>query len=303
MGELKKVEGISIQAVELKIIEDRIATHMQGAYQNLLQVGKCLLDAKNANLVPFGEWEEWVRRNTGMSERSAQRLMQAARSVPAGSAMERLPVSKIQAILALPEGEREEMAEKAADESMTVRDLRKQISGLLSGNKSRERQLEEARGKLQAQVTQNGVLAAAKAAAEDRAKALEGRLNAMLEAETSPRISPEAQAQIDQLKTDLKAAEDYAATQADLRQAAQNALLDYQQGRGIDDAPCRRFNVQDLVSAVQIFIGAAGVLPHMGAEISKLDSSSRAELQIQIGRVDEWVQSARRALSAEIVEL
>lgn len=87
--------------IALENIEYRIAVHMRGAYENMLEVGRCLNQAKEAGLVPHGQWEAWVRRNTGMSERSAQKLMQAARSVLPGSAMANLSVSKIQAILAL----------------------------------------------------------------------------------------------------------------------------------------------------------------------------------------------------------
>ena len=77
--------------------------------------------------MPHGEWETWVRKNTNMSERQAQRLMQAARSVHPGSAMERLPISTIQAILALPDPEREPMAEKATAEDMSLRELQEEI--------------------------------------------------------------------------------------------------------------------------------------------------------------------------------
>ena len=62
-----------------------------------------------------------------MSERQAQRLMQAARNVQAGSAMESLPISKIQVILSLPEPEREAMAEQAASEDMSLRELQEEV--------------------------------------------------------------------------------------------------------------------------------------------------------------------------------
>ena len=70
--------------VTLANIEYRISVHMQGTYREILAVGRCLVEAKEAGLVPHGQWEEWVRRNTGMSERQAQRLMQAARNVLMG---------------------------------------------------------------------------------------------------------------------------------------------------------------------------------------------------------------------------
>ena len=111
----------------LQNIERRIALHMQGAYANILEVGRCLIEAKEANVVPHGQWEPWVQRTAGMSERTAQRLMQAAREVSPESAMARLPISKITAILALPEPQREAVAVKAVEENQSLRELQATI--------------------------------------------------------------------------------------------------------------------------------------------------------------------------------
>ena len=111
----------------LAVIEYRIASHMQGAYENIIEVGRCLCEAKDAGLVPHGQWEAWVRKNTGMSERSAQKLMQTARSVSSGSSLARLPISKITTILSLPEPEREPMAERAVTEDMSLRELQEAV--------------------------------------------------------------------------------------------------------------------------------------------------------------------------------
>ena len=80
--------------------------------------------------MPHGQWEAWVNRVAGMSERSAQRLMQAAREVSPESAMAKLPISKIQAILALPEPQREEVAAKAVEENQTLRELQATIDAM-----------------------------------------------------------------------------------------------------------------------------------------------------------------------------
>ena len=99
MNELeKKVTFAEAELIDLPAIEARIAGHMQGIAFNLLQVGRCLVIAKEANLVPHGKWEEWVRFHTGMSERRAQRLMQAVSIAPEGSHIAALPVSKIRFI-------------------------------------------------------------------------------------------------------------------------------------------------------------------------------------------------------------
>lgn len=314
------VKGITAEMVTLKVLEDRIATHMQGAYSNLLQVGRCLVQVKEMNLVGHGEWEDWVRRNTGMSERSAQRLMQAARSVPEGSTMERLPVSKIQAILALPEGDREEMAERAEAESMTVKQLRDEVSKL-HGAVEKERaekllaekayskdmlakdaQVNDLRGRIRIQAEMNGRLDGIRREAENRAEALQLQLDELL-SRPAAGISAEAQAEIDRLRAELEDAEEYAARQADLRQEAQEALMNFQQGKEDDAHEYRRFGAGDLAAAVNAFIGSAGVFTHMGAEICKMNDGERADMVLQISRVSEWLEGARRAMNTEVLEV
>ena len=114
----------------LQNIERRISFHIQGAYANILEVGRCLIEAKESGLVPHGQWGEWVKRTADMSERSAQRLMQAAREVSPDSAMSRLPISKITAILALPEPQREAIAEKAVEDNLSIRELNETIEAM-----------------------------------------------------------------------------------------------------------------------------------------------------------------------------
>ena len=91
------------EMVLLQNIERRIQTHIQGAYANIVEVGRCLIEAKETGVVPHGQFEEWAGRVTGLQKRSYQRLMQVAREVSPESAMARLPITKITAILALPE--------------------------------------------------------------------------------------------------------------------------------------------------------------------------------------------------------
>lgn len=283
-------------------IEYRIGLHMQGAYENVLEVGRCLNEAKDAGLVPHGQWEAWVRRNTGMSERSAQKLMQAARCVQTGSAMERLPISKIQAILALPEAERETMAEKATSEGMSLRELQEEVRRQTDrANKADER---------------------ARRSEINRARAVEALRRELEQAKQNPEggISPEAQAEIDRLRAEidrmgncageeidrlrneLAEAESYAERQAELRQQAQQELLNQQAQAVRGDAQQQSpFGVGELAAAVRAFIGTAGVLPHIGPGVAQISESERAQMRQYVDMVDTWVEGARRALALVII--
>lgn len=308
------------EMVALRLIEDRIATHMQGAYMNLLQVGRCLIQAKEENLVPHGEWEDWVRRNTGMNERSAQRLMQAARSAREGSALERLPVSKIQAILALPEAGREEMAERAVDEEMSLRELKAAVQR----EKQRADQMAEINERTAARAAANARDAEAalrevealrerlhaeseraRQAESERARAakkLKDALELAKRATPAAGIGPEARAEIERLKAELAEAEQYAERQAELREQAQREMLAMQSqaargGLSAEEAPA----APDLAAAVRQFIGAVGVLPHMGAALSRAAAAERRQMQQYVDMVEAWVRGARAALSTVLV--
>ncbi len=283
-------------------IEYRIGLHIRGAYENILEVGRCLNEAKDAGLVPHGQWEEWVRRNTGMSERKAQKLMQAARCVQSGSAMERLPISKIQTLLALPEAERETMAEKVTAEGMSLRELQEEV-----------RRQKERADKADERARRSEI---------NRTQAVEAMRRELEQAKQSPGngISPEAQAEIDRLRDELDRmgnhageeidrlrdelaeAESYAERQAELRQQAQQELLNQQaqavRGDAAQQAP---FGVGDLAAAVRAFIGTAGVLPHLGASAAQIGESERTQMRQYVDMVDAWVEGARRALALVII--
>ena len=112
--------------------EARIHLYREQIGTGYIGIGRTLNEAKEAGVVPHGEWEEWVTRTTGLNTRQAQRCMQAAREIRDGSALARLEMSKALMLLAsgLSEEEQEQAAGKAADEGQSVRELREEIQRL-----------------------------------------------------------------------------------------------------------------------------------------------------------------------------
>lgn len=105
------------------VIEAHVEACRDAVLSNAVELGRWLNRAKEEQIVPHGEWEEWVRTHAGMSERSAQRLMQAAREIPEGSPLERLGVAKIEALLMLPAAEREAAAEEMGAANLSSRQV------------------------------------------------------------------------------------------------------------------------------------------------------------------------------------
>ena len=291
--------------VTLANIEYRIAVHIQGAYENLLEVGKALNEAKDANLVPHGQWEAWVLKNTNMSERSAQRLMQAAREVQSGSMMAKLPVTKIQAILALPEAEREPMAEKAVAENLTLRQLQEEVKAqkakvaALEGMNKRanERASASENNARQARTMADKAIKRANEAERERDEARMA-MEEMASENPAPAtgISAEAQAEIDRLTAQLADAEKMAEYQAEQRQQAQRELMDLksQAARG-DAAPFEDLTCEAVAMAVRTFMGVVGFLPH-SEKLVAMRYQDRQQVQAYARMIGKWAADVTHTL-------
>lgn len=272
-------ETANLRQTELARIEMRIQFNLDSAYSNIVDVGRCLIEVKDKHLVPHGQWEQWLADKTGMSARQAQRWMQIAREVPEGSYLSRLEVSKIREILTLPEPEREAVAEQAAREELTLRELREQVQvASQQANAAQQRHAAEVE-KLQAELEK------AKAAPADgisrEAQAEIDRLHAELD-ETCIHAGEE----IDRLKDELADAQAYAEMLAMQSQAARGE---------IDSAGA--LGGLDVAAAVRAFIGAAGVLPHMGSTLARASAAERQEIREYVEMVATWVNGALQALS------
>ena len=117
------------RALTLADYEARIHLYKEQIGTGYIGIGRTLIEAKDAKVVPHGQWETWVTETTGLTPRQAQRCMQAATEIRDGSAMAKLEMSKALMLLGsgLDEEAREEIAGKAADEGATVKALREEI--------------------------------------------------------------------------------------------------------------------------------------------------------------------------------
>lgn len=117
------------RALALADYEARIHLYKEQIGTGYIGIGRTLNEAKAAQVVPHGQWEDWVTKTTGLTPRQAQRCMQAATEIKDGSAMARLEMSKALLLLGsgLDEEAREEIAEKAVEEGATVKELREQL--------------------------------------------------------------------------------------------------------------------------------------------------------------------------------
>lgn len=109
-----------------------------------LEIGKKLIEAKS--LVPHGRWTEWLEANVDYSDRKAQDLMHLYEEYGKNGlppAIAGLDYTKAVALLALPDELREETAQKALDEDMSVRELQAEIASLRAELDARQMRIDD----------------------------------------------------------------------------------------------------------------------------------------------------------------
>ena len=122
----KQEEG---RALSLADYEARIHLYKEQIGTGYIGIGRTLNEAKEAGVVPHGQWETWVTETTGLTPRQAQRCMQAATEIKDGSALARLEMSKALMLLGsgLDADQQEEIAQKAAEDGATVKQLKEEL--------------------------------------------------------------------------------------------------------------------------------------------------------------------------------
>lgn len=121
----------------LEVVAAEIRTYMAIHLGSAVEIGRRLYEAKA--MLPYGQFGKWIEENTGFSRSHANNYMRlfdkyaAAQGSLFGAAVENvqafghLSVSKALALLALPDGEREEFVETHDVEGMSTRELQAAI--------------------------------------------------------------------------------------------------------------------------------------------------------------------------------
>lgn len=307
-------------AQRLAEIEYKLHFHITQAAGHLLDVGRCLIAAKDEGLVPHGMWQEWLAQNAGMSVRSAQRIMQAAREVPEESPLAQLDFSKVQALLSLPAGVREDFADEIDAENKSVRELEAAIKAkqeveerlkiveddCIDALKEKQKAnqhvvtLATKMDALRNQLSQAESLSAERLNEYNRiSRAFNIAVEEAKQGSVGKGISADAQAKIDALQAELEEQEAEIARQAKLRADAQAELLRArsQAARGDTREAAEQFTADELGAAVQSFIGRASVLPYMGGQLASMSESERSNYRRYVDMVTDWCDSSKAALN------
>lgn len=116
----RPAEGRTIEAITGEILDAKRA-----GGEAILTIGRCLIEAKD--MLPHGEWKDWLADRVEFSERAAQRFMRLAREWSNPTALSDLGATKALTLLALPAEERERFMEDNNVIDMTTRQLEQAI--------------------------------------------------------------------------------------------------------------------------------------------------------------------------------
>lgn len=130
-------EGRTIEAITGEILDAKRA-----GGEAILTIGRCLIEAKD--MLPHGEWKDWLADRVEFSERAAQRFMRLAREWSNPTALSDLGATKALTLLALPAEERERFMEDNNVIDMTTRQLEQAIKERDEARKAAEEAQAEA---------------------------------------------------------------------------------------------------------------------------------------------------------------
>ena len=204
-GAAKPARTLDMVTAEIKFLDAQAGRLVMG---HALEIGRRLREAKD--LVPYGEWGEYLEKQLGYTQTTANKLMKVFDEYGAsqmglfGPEVEsetftNLTYSKALALLSVPREEREAFAQAVDAEHLSTRELQQAI-----------RERDEAR-KAQAEAEQAAVAAKAKAEqelkkAKEQARAEREKLEAQLkEAEGKIATAGEAdRAEADKLRAETE---------------------------------------------------------------------------------------------------
>lgn len=118
--------------------------------QNIIEIGKRLIEAKKQ--LPHGMWEQWLSKEVEFNRSTANNLMRIAEQFSNVQPVGHLPYTKLLALLALPDDEREEFVAQShtvGDEEKTVGEMTKrELEALIKEHKLLQQQNSQLASKL-----------------------------------------------------------------------------------------------------------------------------------------------------------
>lgn len=293
-GQISAIEGLAMQARALRLSIDL----------GYWQLARVLIEAKE--LVPHGEWGQWLQDNADVSQKTADDLMEAYRRFKGRPELETLGRTKTIRLLPLPLGTEERFLEEHDVEHMSTREIQEAVK--------------QARAEAQAEIDR---AEKARAAAEEKLATLEGaepvipqKFKDELEQERAnrdyfTRMAQDAKSEKSRLEKENKALRDelwvkdgLLKEQQDALDKANNEKLDMKsaQARGEDKPACEELTPEVLNRAVRDFMDVAGKMPYMQTTFAGMAQREKERYAELLRMMSGWLDGAQKALNSTVME-
>lgn len=260
---------------------ERLATDAQfysgSIVRNWMELGRVLKEAKP--LIPHGEWQGWILKNTGLTVRSAQQTIQLYERFGNMPELQGVDKSKLMKLLPLAAEDAAAFARENDLREMSAREIGRAVREDEIDDEEAERGREEAekvkalRDELQTVKAEWERLDAERRTTPDELTKLKNRNTAL-------------EVQLEMLQKsydDLQRSNVQTASEA----ARGNA------GRTVSGD----ITIEDFAAAVETFIGRLARVPTMGATFAKMDRRETKQYGDLVSTLEDWIIRAKKALN------
>jgi hypothetical protein len=283
-------------AAEARVYSESLA-------MNMIQLGRVFTEAKK--LVERGKWQEWVRANAGMSERSAQQFMAVYVRFGTSAAFAGIEKSKLFKMLSLPAGAEETFVAENDVADMTTREVDVAVKRTRAGDANAE------------QPTAEPEMSAPEAGEipDDVREALtqkDGQIEQMkAELRRVGDLARDLMNENKKAKRDVDEARELLTDTQEAHNGLQEELLKLKSAAIRQEAEGERttggLTPEVFADAVRLFIGTVAQMPHMARIFAGMNHGEHERFDASMHTVEGWAAGAREALdtigvSAGIVE-
>ena len=293
--EISVIDGLAMQARALRL----------SINVNMWQLARVFIEAKE--LVPHGDWKDWLEENADVSVRTAEDMIAAYKRFGGRAPFEALSPSQTFKLLPLPAGTEEKFMQEHDVASMTTREIQQAVKQVRAEAKAELDKAQARIRELEAREPEipEELLTELKQGREDLAEAQQSAQHfaELARQSASERASLERDKKA--LQSELDEAERAIQEQQDALNRAQDELLNLQSAQARGDA--QHSDAAELTpdifgAAVREFVGVCARMPHMGRSFNAMDDDTKRVYHELLCTVEAWCKGARTALETYEVE-
>jgi len=256
--------------------------------QNIIEIGKRLIDAKN-NLL-HGEYLSWLENKVDFSDRTARNFMKVANTFENWQPVANLGTRKLLALAGLDEENRQEVMQENNVEDMTTRELEKVV-----------KEKKEIKKQLEAEQEYSNELQDAIKEKEKQIKTLQNEIEniqvpqkEIIEKEVVKEVIPENLIlEKQELEQELDALRKRA-------EKAENTLSRMKLDKEIQqDKVYSKIKLDNLLINIKTFLDNASKYTYLKEEFQKIPIQNRKILESKINEVESWTILMKQALRNE----